>query len=923
MLNYKNIIIIIIAALIAGCSGQSSSIGSSANKNVSTMDGYTSIQLPNGSFVSYATQSVSVIKGQKTSTSLSINAGSPDYKATVSNINLVIGHVTPKSNADSFENVLTTTPNPCVLTSNSESQISCGVNIDATNLAVGTYTIATSIKHGNVKSMLYESLEVIDSPIAPTPGIIKITPSNITLFPGQSQMYTISLNNSEDISDIAVSLSVSQPSLVKLSSNNCTLSTNSNICNILVTAGSQIGSIDLNATAAGYTITPSIIAISDGILLINNGDPITEIYPTNGSYQIVNVINNNSQPLAGVKFSSIQDKVRVDVDGVVNPCEPLIPARSNCNIKVNYANGVANDIDTVVMNATDLSQAITAPVVLKEDIVITNIPRTTPGYYNQVTNGPIYSIFQLHNNNTEQAVDISTIKLTNSTDIIIESRIVPLPALDKKYQNYLQCVTIEAINNISTTTVPAGGDCIIIVRAKKMSSQPGLGTESSTLELAVINGTHKTYNIANTTSLYVGGGIASIGDLAAEIGQGGCGAGNRYLCMLAKYDGTIWTSVADKLNGPVNEISVDHAGNLYLGGLFSSIGDLPPGEDGHGKCGLDGTEPCMLAKYDGNNFTNIANSFGAGIRVIAFDSENNLYTGGQFSTVANLPSGTNVGRCSKDGGAFTSSCMLAKYSNGNWSSVMNDGDGPITAIAVDSSDNLYIGGGFSTVANLQPGTNSGSCGHSNNAPCMLAKYSNNRSWSYLANDADNSIKVITVDKMNNLYSAGVFKTIGALPSQPGKIILAKYSNGLWSTISTANSVILQVVLDNANNNLYVAGMFTSIADLPTSEYRVKLAQYAIANNTWTSLGHADDMVNSIKSDGADNIYAIGTFSSIDGLPFGVGTGECRVNKGPCMLAKKSINGDWVSLANNINGQRSMTDWVSRINIANSIVVTLQ
>lgn len=929
MITYRNNLLftVIITLMLTGCSGSGTtpsevpaSGGGGNDGGINSVSGYTSIALPNGSTVSYATDKVAVTQGGNTSTSFSIHGGTSGYEVSTPSLTVASGHINLLSKAGTIESGATLTPTPCDLVSGSESQVSCGVAIDASKLAVGTYTIEAPVINGSTTNMLYESLEVTSpsvTPVGPVAGIISITPKTSTLLFNQKQAYTLSLSNSQGLAGVSVSVTAAPGSLVTLSGNSCTLSTSSNTCTVVATAGTNIGQTYLTATAGGYTITPSAISVT-GSALINGGNSLTNIYPVTGANQVVTVSNGGSQALTGVSFASTNRKVSITNTGITNACGTSIAANSSCNIKVNYVSGVANDTDTVTMTTPSLAHAVTAPVVLKTAIIISNEPRTAPGFYSQVTNGPSYSIFHLHNNDVDQAINISNLAITNVTDLVISPRVTLLPGVDNKYQTYLQCVTSNPVTNISTASVPAGGDCIIVLHANKMSSQPGLGTQNSSISLSVASGASKTFNIANTTSLYVGG-MSTIGGLVAGVGTGFCGVNNTKPCMLAKYDGATWSSVANDADSMISFMTVDGADNIYIGGMFTTIGGLPAGV-GAG-CGPTDGAPCMLAKFDSINFTSLANDFDSPIAAISVDSMNNLYVGGNFSTVAKLPLGPlGVAQCGENADR---PCMLAEYSNGTWSSIANNADNIISTIAIDRDNNVYTGGGFSTIGGLTAGTGVGYCGPGGGVPCMLAKYSNLGVWSIIANDADAGIGAVTFDKGNNLYVGGSFSTISGLSQGAGggfcggqgathPCMLAKYNGGVWSSIaSNANSWIGSIIFDSSNN-LYVGGAFNSIGNLLQSSYSM-LAKYS---GVWGVMANnVKGYINTMSMDNSNNLYVGGQYSTIANLPEGNANTVCGFQTHSCMLAKNS-NGVWSSLANDADGQ-SITA------IATSMIITPQ
>jgi hypothetical protein len=92
-----------------------------------------------------------------------------------------------------------------------------------------------------------------------------------------------------------------------------------------------------------------------------------------------------------------------------------------------------------------------------------------------------------------------------------------------------------------------------------------------------------------------------------------------------------------------------------------------------------------VAKWDGGSWSALSGPSGTGINnniwALAVDSQDNFYAGGGFSTAG----GVTVNR-------------VAKWDGGSWSALIgSSGTGMssyVYALAVDSQDNLYAGGNF-------------------------------------------------------------------------------------------------------------------------------------------------------------------------------------------------------------------------------------
>lgn len=234
-----------------------------------------------------------------------------------------------------------------------------------------------------------------------------------------------------------------------------------------------------------------------------------------------------------------------------------------------------------------------------------------------------------------------------------------------------------------------------------------------------LTGIANTIAVSADGDVYVGGNFASAGGAAST-------------SYIAKWNGTSWSALATGLSGQVLSLAFAPNGDLYMGGAFVDLGA------GSGK---------YLTYWDGSAFNPVGTVELSGgtpatiIRSIVFDAKGSLIVGGNFTNaggVANadyiakwngsvweaLGTGTNgnvydVFIRKHDGsvtgtklnqiyvtGEFTTAGGLtladraAVWDNGAWQPLDIDlpGTGIVHSILPASDGSLYIGGGFSTLA---------------------------------------------------------------------------------------------------------------------------------------------------------------------------------------------------------------------------------
>ncbi len=162
--------------------------------------------------------------------------------------------------------------------------------------------------------------------------------------------------------------------------------------------------------------------------------------------------------------------------------------------------------------------------------------------------------------------------------------------------------------------------------------------------------------------LIVGGSFTSAGGVA-EVNN----------IVKIKSDGS-FAALGTGMNGLVNALAIDSAGNLYAGGFFTTAGGVPA---------------IKVAKWNeaSSSWSALGTPTNPGMSVenstvlaLALDTAGNLYAGGAFR---------RADRSFVD--------RISKWDGTSWSSLDDGVDDSVYALAVDSSGNLYAGGDFFTI----------------------------------------------------------------------------------------------------------------------------------------------------------------------------------------------------------------------------------
>ena len=133
------------------------------------------------------------------------------------------------------------------------------------------------------------------------------------------------------------------------------------------------------------------------------------------------------------------------------------------------------------------------------------------------------------------------------------------------------------------------------------------------------------------------------------------------------------TSADYNADSVINNIVIDSQNNIFISGIFTEI---------------SGTTNRIFTLRNGSaNWENVGGSFNNKINTMVINSNNTIYIGGNFTEVTN---GVNPAILTP---------YIAQWNGATWAALpSSNGDlfGEVNSIIIDSKNNFYIGGGFTT-----------------------------------------------------------------------------------------------------------------------------------------------------------------------------------------------------------------------------------
>lgn len=265
-----------------------------------------------------------------------------------------------------------------------------------------------------------------------------------------------------------------------------------------------------------------------------------------------------------------------------------------------------------------------------------------------------------------------------------------------------------------------------------------------------------------------------------------------------------------RTSGAVNAIESDGNGNVYIGGQFISV---------------ENTSAFNIARWNGNNWTNLGNGINGTVNAITTTSNGDVYIGGSFTQIGGV-----------------SANHIARWNGSSWQALGNGTNGTVLSLETDNFDQVYAGGTFTNV-NGFPANN-------------IAKW--NGTWSNLVDaqtgviGTNNEIRSIDFDENNIMYVGGNFGSAGGKTASR----IATWDGSLWGTLGSGTSGFVQAIAISPTY-VYVGGNFTIAGGTTVN----RVARWNRFSFQWETIENGlSGNVNALHWDG-NYLYAAGSFSS--------------------------------------------------------------
>jgi len=309
-----------------------------------------------------------------------------------------------------------------------------------------------------------------------------------------------------------------------------------------------------------------------------------------------------------------------------------------------------------------------------------------------------------------------------------------------------------------------------------------------------VSGTVFAFAVNSAGKLYVGGQFTTAGNVSAK--------------YVAEWDGRSWTALGSGLNNGVSALAVSGT-NLFAGGSFTTAG---------------GVAANNIAQWNGSSWSALGSGMNNAVNALAV-SGTNLFVGGQFTTAGGVAAN-----------------WIAQWNGSSWSALGSGLNGPVESLAV-SGTNLIAGGLFTTAGGVSANS--------------IAQW-NGSSWTALGSGMNNIVYALAVSG-TNLFAGGNFTTAGGVSANS----IAQRNGSSWSALGSGalglglNNWVLALAV--SGTNLFAGGSFTTAGGVAAN----RIAKWN--GSSWSALGSGLNNLPQALVVSGTNLIAGGQFTTAGGV----------------------------------------------------------
>ncbi|MFH0879574.1 MAG: beta-galactosidase [Lentisphaerota bacterium] len=252
-----------------------------------------------------------------------------------------------------------------------------------------------------------------------------------------------------------------------------------------------------------------------------------------------------------------------------------------------------------------------------------------------------------------------------------------------------------------------------------------------------------------------------------------------------------------------------------------------------------------ITTYGPYRWTNLGSGASSSVSALALNSQDDLFAGGQFTTMGGLPVS-----------------YVARWKDGVWTNLGAGLGSSVAALSADTNGSVFAGGSFTSAGG---------------SPSLRVARWSNQAWTNVGAGFPDTVNSLVFGEDGTLYAGGSFTNSG--PAALNRV--ARWDGSAWTNLSSGMNSGVNVLLAGTNGCLYAGGYFW-ISGSVTSYYIAKWD-----GNAWTNLGGGfNTSVSALTLGLGGELYAGGSFTYAGGT---------RVN-----YVAKWNGASWTSLGGGMN-----------------------
>lgn len=213
-------------------------------------------------------------------------------------------------------------------------------------------------------------------------------------------------------------------------------------------------------------------------------------------------------------------------------------------------------------------------------------------------------------------------------------------------------------------------------------------------------------------------------------------------------------------------IKVDASGNIYTVGKYRNAADFDPGVGTYTLTTIASSFDVFVSKLDASgNFVWAKNFSGGGDETAAaltLDATGNVYVAGGFLNKVDFDPSVTVYTINPTNSGQVDMYLVKLDGSGNFVWAKNMGgtlDVSATALAIDATNNLFVGGYFAGIADFDPNSGTSNLTSNGNSDVFISKYDGSGNYIWAKQIGSTQIDLLfslALDGSNNVYSTGSF-----------------------------------------------------------------------------------------------------------------------------------------------------------------------